>query len=137
MNYSLLPTVNACFNLLSACLLLLGYVNIKRGHEDIHKRFMLAALTSSALFLIGYLVYHYEVGSVPYPHHDWTRLVYFVILIPHSILAAVMVPFILLAVRHALKGRFDKHRRIVTWLWPVWMFVSVTGVIVYMMLYHL
>ena len=137
MNFGVLPTINASFNLLSALLLVLGYANIKRGREDVHKRFMIAALVSSALFLVGYLTYHAEVGSVPYPYHDWTRPVYFAILIPHSVLAAVMVPFILLAVRHALKGRFEKHRRIVKWLWPVWMFVSVTGVVVYLMLYHL
>jgi uncharacterized membrane protein YozB (DUF420 family) len=74
---------------------------------------------------------------VPYPHHDWTRTLYFAILIPHTILAAVMVPFILLAVRHALKGRFDRHTRITRILWPVWMFVSVSGVAVYFMLYQL
>lgn len=136
MNYSLLPTIDACFNLLSAALLLLGRMAIKRGKPERHKRFMVSALISSALFLIGYLVYHAEVGSVPYPHHDWSRAVYFAILIPHSVLAAVMVPFILLAVWYALRGNFGRHVRIVRWLWPVWMFVSVTGVIVYFMLYH-
>jgi len=136
VNYSLLPTIDACFNLLSATLLLLGRMAIKGGKPERHKRFMVSALISSALFLIGYLIYHAEVGSVPYPHHDWSRPVYFAILIPHSILAAVMVPFILLAVWYAFRGRFDRHVRIVRWLWPVWMFVSVTGVIVYFMLYH-
>ncbi len=137
MDLSFLSTVNAILNAISALWLLLGYVNIKRGREATHKRFMLAALATSALFLTSYLVYHYAVGSVPYPHHDWTRPVYFAILIPHVLLAALMTPFIVVAVRHAFRGRFQKHRRIVRWLWPVWMFVSVSGIAVYLMLYHL
>lgn len=137
MDLSFLSTVNAILNAISALWLLLGYVNIKRGREVTHKRFMLAALATSALFLTSYLVYHYAVGSVPYPHHDWTRPVYFSILIPHVLLAALMTPFIVVAVRHAFKGQFQKHRRIVRWLWPVWMFVSVSGIAVYLMLYHL
>jgi len=83
------------------------------------------------------LVYHFKVGSVPYPYHDWTRTAYFAILIPHVILAAVMVPFIIVAVRYALKGRYDRHRKLVRWVWPVWMFVSISGVAVYLMLYVL
>ena len=137
MNWTNLATVNAFLNAMSAALLLAGYINIKRGRQAAHKRIMLMALASSALFLISYLFYHSQVGSVPYPHHDWTRTLYFIILIPHTILAAVMVPFILLAVWHALKGRFDRHKRITRILWPVWMFVSVSGVAVYFMLYQL
>lgn len=137
MNSSLLPTIDACFNLLSATLLLLGRIAIKKQQPERHKRLMVSALISSALFLIGYLTYHAEVGSVTYAHYDWTRPVYFAILIPHSILAGLMVPFILAAVWFAWRGRFDRHVRIVRWLWPVWMFVSVTGVVVYVMLYHL
>ncbi len=98
---------------------------------------MLGALVSSGLFLTSYLIYHYEVGSVPYPHHDWTRPIYFAILIPHVILAAVMTPFIIAAVIYAFRNRFDKHKRITRWLWWVWMFVSVSGIVVYLMLYHL
>lgn len=137
MDYSILPSINAALNAISAILLTFGYVNIKRGHRDTHKKFMIAALISSALFLTTYLIYHNAVGSVPYPHHDWTRPLYFAILIPHVILAALMTPFIVIAVAHALKGRFEKHRRIVRWLWPVWMFVSVSGILVYVMLYQL
>lgn len=137
MNWTNLATVNAFLNAMSAALLLAGYINIKRGRQAAHKRIMLMALASSALFLISYLFYHSQVGSVPYPHHDWTRTLYFIILIPHTILAAGMVPFILLAVWHALKGRFDRHTRITRILWPVWMFVSVSGVVVYLMLYRL
>ncbi len=137
MDLSFLSTVNAILNAISALWLLLGYVNIKRGREATHKRFMLSALATSALFFTSYLVYHYAVGSVPYPHHDWTRPVYFIILIPHVLLAALMVPFIIVAVRHAFKGQFQKHRRIVRWLWPFWMFFSISGIAVYVMLYHL
>jgi uncharacterized membrane protein YozB (DUF420 family) len=98
---------------------------------------MLAALISSALFLTSYLIYHYSVGSVPYPRHDWTRIVYFAILIPHVILAAVMVPFILSAVYFAWKRQFDRHTRVTRRLWPVWVFVSISGIVVYLMLYRL
>jgi uncharacterized membrane protein YozB (DUF420 family) len=96
---------------------------------------MLSALVSSALFLASYLIYHAQVGSVPYPHHDWSRPIYFAILIPHVILAAVMTPFIIAAVVFALRGQFERHKRIVRWLWPVWIFVSISGVVVYVMLY--
>jgi uncharacterized membrane protein YozB (DUF420 family) len=136
MTTSDLPSINAALNTLAAVLLLGGYIAVKRHRPDIHKRFMIGALIASALFLSTYLVYHYDVGSVPYPHHDWTRVVYFAILIPHVVLAAVMVPFILAAVWFAFRQRFEAHTRITRGLWPVWMFVSVTGVIVYLMLYH-
>lgn len=137
MNVSYLPTINALLNLTSAVLLFAGRVMIKQGKQDVHKKIMLSALASSALFLISYLIYHAIVGSVPYAHHDWTRTLYFAILIPHSFFAAVMVPFIIAAVWLALKGRFEPHRRIVRWLWPVWMFVSLSGIVVYVMLYRL
>jgi len=132
-----LPALNAALNLLSAVLLVLGRRWIKRSNPSAHKKTMLAALVSSALFLISYLVYHYRVGSVPYPHYDWTRLVYFVVLIPHVILAAVMVPFILAAVWFALHAEFDTHKRLVRFVWPVWVYVSVSGLVVYLMLYRL
>jgi uncharacterized membrane protein YozB (DUF420 family) len=96
---------------------------------------MVSALISSAVFLTCYLIYHAHVGSVPYQHYDWTRPVYFTILIPHIILAAIMTPFILLAVWFAFREKFEKHRKIVRWLWPVWMYVSVSGVLIYLMLY--
>jgi putative membrane protein len=137
MKVTILPTINALLNLTSAVLLFAGRVMIKRGRQETHKRLMLSALVSSALFLISYLIYHAIVGSVPYAYHDWTRTLYFAILIPHSILAAVMVPFIITAVWLALHQKFDKHRRIVRWLWPVWIFVSLSGIVVYAMLYHL
>ena len=134
---SYLPTINALFNLTSAILLLWGESISSAGRRDIHRKIMISAMISSALFLTGYLFYHSQVGSIPYKHFDWTRPLYFGILIPHSILAAVMTPFIIAAFIYALKGKFDKHYRLVRWVWPVWMFVSVTGIIVYFMLYHL
>lgn len=98
---------------------------------------MIAALSVSALFLISYVIYHAEVGSIPYPYHDWTRPVYFVILIPHVILAAVMVPFVLTTVWLAWREKFSTHRRLARIVWPVWFFVSISGVVIYMMLYRL
>ena len=135
MDFGVLAHVNAALNTTSAAFLLAGFLQIKGGHHATHKKLMLAALASSALFLTSYLIYHYNVGSVPYPHQDWTRPVYFAILIPHVILAALMVPFILMMVWWALRDAFDKHRRLARWVWPVWMFVSVSGVVVYLMLY--
>jgi uncharacterized membrane protein YozB (DUF420 family) len=135
MSASDLPTVNAVLNASSSLMLLLGFIAIKRKQQITHQKLMLAALVASALFLISYLIYHAQVGSVPYPHHDWTRPIYFIILIPHVILAAVMVPFIILAVWHALRRRYEKHRHITRWLWWVWMYVSLSGIGVYLMLY--
>lgn len=135
MSVTDLPTLNAALNLLSAIFLTLGYINIKKQRPEVHKKYMIAALISSVCFLTSYLIYHYYVGSVPYPYHDWTRPLYFFILIPHVILAGVQTPFIILAVIHAFRGKFDKHKKIVRWLWPVWMFVSVSGIAVYLMLY--
>ena len=136
MSLTDLPALNAALNSITAILLLYGFILIKRKEIQKHKRVMLSALATSLLFLTSYLIYHFNVGSVPYPHHDWTRPLYFAILIPHTILATVMTPFIIIAVWRALSEDFEKHKKIVRWVWPVWMFVSVTGVIVYFMLYH-
>lgn len=137
MSVTDLPTVNAVLNCISTILLVTGFIFIKKGKRESHKKIMLTALFSSLLFLTSYLYYHYQVGSIPYPYFDWTRWLYFVILIPHVILAVVMAPFIILAVWHALHDNFEKHKRLVRWVFPVWMYVSVTGVVIYMMLYRL
>lgn len=137
MNASDLPALNAVLNGLSTILLLLGYINIRKGKADVHKKFMLAALVTSLLFLISYTIYHYQVGSVPYPYHDWTRPLYFIILIPHVILAGLMGPFIITIVVFAFRESFERHRRLAKIVFPVWLFVSITGVIVYLMLYQL
>jgi uncharacterized membrane protein YozB (DUF420 family) len=132
-----LPTINAILNMISFVLLILGRIYILNSNRPAHKKFMIAALSSSTVFLLFYIFYHANVGSVPYPHHDWTRPVYFVILVPHIILATVMTPFIFVAVFYAVRAQFDKHLRIVHWLWPVWIYVSLSGVAVYLMLYVL
>jgi putative membrane protein len=132
-----LPALNAGLNTLSVALLLRGYLQIRRGEREAHRKTMLAALVSSGLFLSSYLVYHFQVGSVPYPHHDWTRPLYFAVLIPHVILAALLVPLVVVLVWRALKGEFARHRRLARWVWPVWIFVSLSGVVVYLMLYRL
>ena len=134
----LLPTTNALLNCISAAFLTLGYLKIRKGEREQHRRYMLAACFSSALFLICYLWYHYNVGSVPYPHHNWSRPVYFAILVPHIILAAAMVPFIARTLWLALwRQDFQAHARVARWVWPVWMYVSVSGVAIYLMLYRL
>lgn len=136
MSVSSLPTINALLNLTGTILLLLGYIAIKNNNQQRHRKIMMSALIVSALFLIFYLIYHSQAGSVPYMKFDWTRPIYFAILIPHIILAALMSPFIIFLVFRALKGQFDKHKKLAKWVWPVWMFVSVSGVLVYLMLYQ-
>lgn len=130
-----LPTLNAILNSCATICLSFGYLAIRQGKRELHKNWMLAALVFSACFLTSYLIYHYAVGSVPYPHHDWTRPLYFIILIPHIILAALMTPFILLIVWRAFREDFAKHKKLARYVWPIWMYVSITGVIVYAMLY--
>ncbi len=130
-----LPTLNVLLNMTSAILLSFGFINIKQGNKETHKKFMVAALCSTACFLTSYLIYHYHVGSVPYPYQDWSRILYFAILIPHVILAAVQLPFIIYIVTQAFKDNFEKHKRVAKYVWFVWMFVSVTGVLIYLMLY--
>ena len=136
MSISDLPAVNALLNTASMIFLVMGYRAIRAGNRTVHKKWMLYALASSALFLISYVVYHYHVGSVPYEYRDWTRIVYFIVLVPHIIFAGVMTPFILAAVWLALREQFSSHRRLVRWVWPVWMYVSVSGVVIYLMLYQ-
>jgi uncharacterized membrane protein YozB (DUF420 family) len=137
MSLSDLPTLNAILNSISAIFLILGYRFIKNENKQSHKKMMISALAVSVLFLTSYVIYHYNIPSTPYPYHDWTRPIYFAILIPHIILAAIMGPFIIAAVIFALKGKFESHKKIVKWIWPVWMFVSVSGVVIYLMLYQL
>lgn len=137
MTLSDLPTLIASLNGISAIFLSIGYYHIRNGNRESHRRMMVSALATTVLFLTSYLIYHFNVGSVPYPHHDWTRPVYFTILIPHIILAALNLPFIITIVLRAYWGQFDRHRQLARWVWPVWMYVSITGIIIYLMLYHL
>jgi putative membrane protein len=128
--------VNASLNGISAVLLACGYWAIRSGKRKTHKRFMISAFVVSCAFLVSYLAYHYRVGSVPFTGHGWIRPVYFAILISHTILAAAIVPLILVTLRRAWAERFDKHRAIARWTLPLWLYVSVTGVIVYLLLYQ-
>jgi uncharacterized membrane protein YozB (DUF420 family) len=132
-----LPAVNAALNATSAVLLLAGYLLIKNGRQQAHKRVMSAALVSSTLFLTCYVVYHANVGSVRFTHAGPIRAVYFSILITHVILAFAIVPLVILTVSRAWRERFDAHRRIARLTLPLWGYVSVTGVVIYWMLYHL
>jgi len=133
---SQLPTVNAALNSLSAVFLFAGFLFIKSRNRSAHRACMLAACACSTLFLISYLVYHYQVGSVPFKGIGTVRVVYFAILISHTILAAAVVPLALITLIRALRERFDAHRKIARWTFPIWLYVSVTGVIVYAMLYR-
>ncbi len=134
---SYLPSVNAGLNSVSAILLLCGYLFIRRKRIVAHRFCMLSACFTSALFLVSYLIYHYCVGSVPFKVEGWIRPIYFSVLISHTILAAAIVPLALITLVRALKGNFERHRRIARWTLPNWLYVSVTGVIVYWMLYWL
>lgn len=137
ISVSQLPSLNAALNSLSAILLIGGYLFIRSRNIKAHKTCMLAAFASSILFLISYLVYHYQVGSVPFQGQGGIRLVYFTILLTHTILAITVVPLALVTLFRAFKERFDRHRRIARWTFPIWLYVSVTGVVVYWMLYQI
>ncbi len=131
-----LPTLNAALNGTSAILLALGYLFIRRKKVDLHKACMVSAFGTSTLFLVSYLIYHYHAGSKPFLGEGWTRPVYFAILISHVILATVTLPLTIVTLARGLRGRFEKHRSIARWALPVWLYVSVTGVAVYLMLYR-
>lgn len=132
-----LPTLNAALNATAAVLLSIGVVLVKRGRIDAHRRAMIAAFAVSALFLASYVFYHAQVGSKPFQGTGLLRRVYFSILIPHVVLAAAVLPLALITLRHGLRRRDAQHRRIAKITLPIWLFVSVTGVLVYAMLYRL
>jgi len=131
-----LPAVNASLNAVSGVLLLCGYGLIRARRIALHRAVMIAAFVASSLFLVCYLVYHAQVGSVPFPRHGFVRPLYFTILITHVVLAAAVPPLAIVTVTRALKGRYAQHRRIARWTFPIWMYVSVTGVLVYVLLYQ-
>ncbi|MGE5244906.1 MAG: DUF420 domain-containing protein [Betaproteobacteria bacterium] len=134
--FGLLPAVNASLNALSAILLVIGYVMIRTRRIELHRRVMIAAFVTSSLFLACYLVYHAKVGNVRFMRQGIVRPVYFTILITHVTLAALVLPLALVTLSRALKARFPQHRRIARWTLPVWLYVSVTGVLVYVLLYQ-
>jgi uncharacterized membrane protein YozB (DUF420 family) len=129
--------LNATLNGTSAVLLTCGYLAIRARKIAVHKAFMIAAFLTSTAFLVSYLAYHYRVGHVAFQGQGWIRPVYFTLLLTHTVLAAVIVPMILVTLRRAWLERFDKHRLIARWTLPLWLYVSVTGVIVYLMVYQL
>ena len=132
-----LPAVNAALNFTAAVLIGTGFYFIKQKNIRAHKVCMIAALVVSGLFLTSYLVYHYNVGSVRFTKQGWIRNVYFPLLISHTLLAAVVLPMVLRTAFLAFKGRFLNHVRLARWAFPAWIYVSITGVVVYLMLYRL
>jgi len=135
--YAVFPGLDASLNGTTAVLLLIGRGLIKRGRMMAHRAVMITALISSSLFLVSYLYYHWHVGSVHFQGQGWVRPLYFTILISHTFLAAVIVPMIIVTFSRALRERYDRHRAIARWTFPLWLYVSVTGVVVYLMLYRL
>jgi uncharacterized membrane protein YozB (DUF420 family) len=132
-----LPAVNASLNGLSAVFLTAGFVFIKRGNKIAHRNCMISAFCTSVIFLACYLTYHASVKTVThFVDPAWFRPIYLAILLTHTILAVVIVPMILITLSRALRERFDAHKRIARWTWPLWMYVSVTGVAVYLLLYQ-
>lgn len=132
-----LPTLNACLNAASALLLVIGFYFIRQRNIQAHRMCMVAAFVVSVFFLISYLTYHYHAGSTRFTGQGVIRVVYFTILISHTVLAALVPILAILTLSRAARGQFDKHRRIARWTLPIWLYVSVTGVVVYAMLYHL
>lgn len=135
--YAIYPVLDASLNGTSALLLVIAHRMIKQGRMAVHRALMLTAVGTSSLFLISYLYYHAHVGSVRFQGQGWSRPVYFTILTSHTILAAAVVPLVIITLSRALRSRFDRHRMIARWTYPIWLYVSVTGVVVYLMLYRL
>jgi uncharacterized membrane protein YozB (DUF420 family) len=133
----LLPTINATLNATAAVLLIWGYTLIRRKRVQTHRKVMTTAFITSCLFLICYVIYHAQVGSVHFPHTGLIRTVYFTILITHTSLAAAVPVLAVITLRRARAGQFERHRAIARWTLPIWLYVSITGVVVYLMLYHL
>lgn len=136
-DYNVFPALNASLNGASAVLLASGRMLIRRQKVRLHRACMIAAVAASTLFLFSYLYYHAHVGSVRFPGQGWVRPLYFTILISHTLLAATVVPLVVLTLSYGLRERFDRHRRIARWTFPIWLYVSVTGVVVYVMLYQI
>jgi uncharacterized membrane protein YozB (DUF420 family) len=131
-----LPAVNASLNALSGILLIIGYSLIRSRRIEQHRKFMIAAFGASSLFLVFYVVYHAQVGSVPFMRQGLVRPVYFTILATHVVLAAAVPPLAIITLSRGLKARYPQHRRIARWTFPIWIYVSVTGVLVYVLLYQ-
>jgi putative membrane protein len=137
MGISDLPAVNACLNGASTLLLSAGYVLIRRKRQNAHRNCMVGALITSTLFLVCYVYYHAHAGRTVFANPAWFRPFYLILLLTHTVLAVVIVPMVILTVIPAWRQRFDRHRRIARWTWPLWMYVSVTGVVIYLILYQI
>jgi len=137
MSLADLPAVNASLNGLSAVFLAAGFYFIRQKNVPAHKKCMLSAVSCSVLFLICYLTYHLQMGTTRFLKPPWFRPIYLTLLTTHTILAAAIVPLIIITLTRALRERFDKHKKIARWTWPMWMYVSVTGVIIYLLLYQI
>ena len=131
------PALNAALNLTCFVFLILGRVAIARGDVALHRRRMLTAFTASSVFLVSYLIRFATTGAHKYPGEGWDKTLYLIILFSHMVLAVVLVPLVIRALMHAFRSHFELHKRLVRFTWPIWMYVSVTGVLVYLMLYHL
>ncbi|HEU5453466.1 MAG TPA: DUF420 domain-containing protein [Terriglobales bacterium] len=136
-DYSIFPAIDATLNGASAALITMGVALIRRGRQGAHRACMIAAVVTSSLFLCSYLYYHAHVGTTRFLAHGWIRPVYFSVLLTHTILAAAIVPLVIVTLSRALRGRFDRHRAIARWTYPAWLYVSVTGVVIYLLLYRL
>ena len=137
MSLSDLPAVNACLNGASTVLLTLGYIYIKQAKKIAHRNCMVGAVITSTVFLTCYLIYHYFAGRTTFRNPEWFRPVYLLILLTHTLLAVVIVPMVLTTVFLAIRQRWEAHKKIARWTWPIWMYVSVTGVMIYLLLYQI
>jgi uncharacterized membrane protein YozB (DUF420 family) len=137
MEFHDLPVLNASLNGLSAIWLIMGFIFIRLGHVSVHRFCMLVAMSASVLFLISYLLYHFKTGTTTFQSHGWIRPVYFTVLVSHTILAVVNLPLVITTLTLALKGNFTRHRKFARFTWPIWIYVSTTGVLIYFMLYHI
>jgi putative membrane protein len=137
MTISDLPLLNACLNGTSAIFLTIGYIQIKKQRQTAHRNCMIGAFAASTLFLISYLYYHYHAKTTRFLEPQWFRPIYLTILLTHTLLATIIVPMVVVTFWRALKQQWDRHKKIARWTWPIWMYVSVTGVIIYLILYQI
>lgn len=137
MTLSDLPMLNACLNSLSAVFLTLGYIFIRQKKITLHRNCMIAAFCTSVIFLASYLIYHFNAGRTTFKDPQWFRPIYLTLLLTHTVLAVMIVPMIFLTLSRALKARYELHKKIARWTWPLWMYVSVTGVLIYFLLYQI
>ena len=133
---ALLPHVNAVLNSMSVVLLLIGFILIKLGRKEAHRKFMVAAIVVSGVFLVSYLTYHFTAPVFVFPGTGWAVPAYYTLLVSHVVMAMVVVPMVTVTAWRAYRGQFDRHKAIARWTWPVWMFVTTSGVAVYAILYH-